>query len=110
MPSTTIIPGKADITIKPNEIKQCKLGEELFYLTLEKLSGLNNIAPKSAIIHVDERQISYYSTPGGALYPEDDAPFNISNQLVNIRLELDTAEFTAQQLSKIEMVLSVIAA
>jgi hypothetical protein len=109
MARKTPIPGKVNITLKHNEIKHCKLGKELFYLTLEKLSGLNDIAPKSAIVHIDAQQVSYYSTPSGVLYPEDDAPFHILNRLVDLRLELDTSEFTAKQLSKIEMVLSVIA-
>ena len=109
IPGTTSIHGKANITIKHNEIKQCKLEKELFYITLEKLSGLHNIAPKSAIVHVDGQQVTYYSTPGGALFPENDAPFHVPTQSVGIRLELDADEFSEQELATIEMVISVIA-
>ncbi len=111
MANKITISGKAHITIKHNEVKECILGDKLYYLILEELVGLNKTAPKSAIVYVSEHPESYYSTPSVVLFPDSDyeAPFHIPNQSVDIRLELDTSEFTAEELLKIEMVLSVIA-
>ena len=110
MSKALLISGENDIVIKHNEVKKCRLKMGLRYLTLLKLVGLNNVAPKSATVYVGEEPVSHYNTPSGVLYPnsEEQTPFHIPDQLVNIRLELDTSEFTPGQLLKIEMVLSVI--
>ncbi len=111
MTDKVTISGKANIIIKPNEVKNCILRDGLFYLTLIELEGLNKIAPKSAIVYVGEEPVSHYSTPSGILFPdgENQAPFHIPNQEVAIRLELDADEFSPEELLKIKMVLSVIA-